>query len=82
METLISKTAHCGGAGLGVVRLRPVFANVLPDLKVAQLGDQPGPQQQTQAQRRQAGERRAHGDIAEHAQRAELREELLVEEVV
>ncbi len=35
--------AHGGRAGLLQVRLRPVLANVLADLELAQLLDHPGP---------------------------------------
>ncbi len=48
----------------------PFFADVLPDLKFAQLVDQPRPQRDAQEQRRQAGECRAEGGVPEDAERA------------
>ena len=62
--------------------LRPVFANVLADLKLAQLRDQPGPQRQTKKQRRQRGKRSAKGRVLEHAKRREVAEQLFVEQPI
>jgi hypothetical protein len=42
---MISTPPMVGVPGLLMMRLRAVFADVLADLKLAQLADQPGPQQ-------------------------------------
>ena len=46
-------------------RFRPVFADVLADLKFAQLGDEPRAQRQAQKQRGQRRERGAKRRVSE-----------------
>jgi hypothetical protein len=70
--------AHGRRSGLLLVRLGAFLANDLPDLELAQLPNQPGPQNQTQKQRGEAGKRGAKGDETENAQRAEVMIELFV----
>jgi hypothetical protein len=55
------------------------FPNVLADLKIAQLVDEPRAESDTQEQRRQAGESRARSRIAEDAERADVLVELCIE---
>ena len=62
--------------------LRAFLADVLADLKLAQLADQPRPQRDAQEQRREAGESRAERDVAEDAERADVAVKLFVEEEV
>ena len=61
------------------MRLRALFADVLPDLKLAQLVDQPRAERDAEEQRRQAGERGAEGGVAEDAERADVSLQLFVE---
>ena len=74
--------AHGGGAGFLLVRLGSIFADVLADLKLAQLADQPGAQRDAEEQRGQAGERGAGGDVAEDAEPRDQRRQLFVEQEV
>ena len=74
--------AHGRRAGLLLVRFRTFLADVLADLKLAQLGDQPRTQRDAQEQRRQAGKRRAKRGVAEDAERADVWEKLFVEKVI
>ena len=64
--------AHRRRAGLLLMRLRPVFADVLPDLELAQLANQPGPEDDAKEQSRQARKRRPERDVAEQAKRAKI----------
>src|SRR5262249_54033862 len=74
--------AHRRRARLFLMRFRTVLANVLPDLKFAQPRDQPGPENDAQEKRSQAGERGSERDESEYAEWAYERKELLVEQVV
>ncbi len=74
--------AHGGRAGFLLVRLGSFFANVLADLELAQLGDQPRSQRDAEKQRGQAGEGGARGYVAEDAERRNHRRELFVEQEI
>ena len=76
------QAAHGRRAGFLGVRLGAVFADVLADLKFAQLADQPGPQRDAQQQRRQAGERGPEGRVLEHPERRKVVEQLFEEQPV
>src|SRR6267378_5160475 len=73
---------HRRSAGFFLVLLRPFLADVLSNLQFAQLADQPRPKHQRQKHRRQTRICRAHGDVAEHVQGAEIFLQHMVEEVV
>src|ERR1700683_5191296 len=64
------------------MRFRPILANVLPDLKLAQLGDQPRSQRQTQKERRYRGKGGAKRGVPEHAERREAVKQLFVEQPI
>src|SRR5215472_5109967 len=64
------------------MRLRTFFADVLPDLKLAQPVDEPRPEHDAQKQGREACEARTEGGVAEDAERAHVPVKLLVEKVV
>ena len=55
--------AHGGRARLGLVSLRPVFADVLTNLEFLELPHQPRPQDERKEQGRQTGVSRAKGDV-------------------
>src|SRR5437867_11146601 len=55
------------------MRLRSFLPNLLPDLKLTQTPDQPGPQKQADHQGRDAGIRGAEGDVLENVQYPERR---------
>jgi hypothetical protein len=65
--------AHGGRARLLVMRFRAVLADVLADLELAQLADQPRPQGDGEKQGGEAGKRRPEGGVLEDAERAEVR---------
>ncbi len=75
-------SAHGRRARFLLVRLRPVFPDVLADLKFAQLGDQPRPQRQAQEQRRQCRERGAKRGVLEYAKGREVAKQLFVEQPI
>ena len=75
-------SAHGGRAGLLLVGFRAFLADVLSDLKFAQLVDEPGPQRDAQEQSRDAGERRAEGSVPEDTQRAGIPVKLFVEQEI
>ena len=73
--------AHGRRSGLGLMALRPFLANELADLQVAQPLDHPRTQHQGDHQSREAGERRAHGDVAKHVERMKIALQHVIEEV-
>jgi len=75
-------TAHRRRAALLLVRLRPLFTNVLPYLKLAQLLDDIGPNQQADQQRRQARKHSAKRQVAKNAKQPEVRKQLLVQQPI
>jgi len=74
--------AHRRSAGLLQVRLRPVFAHVLANLKLMQLLNHPGADEQRDQQSRQRGKSGPERKVAEDAERVKEREELFVEQPV
>ena len=64
------------------MRFRAFLTDILPDLKFAQLGDEPRPQRNAKKQRRQAGKRRAERGVAEDAKRADVGKQLFVKKVI
>src|SRR5277367_3501161 len=75
-------TAHGGGSGFFLVRFGAFFADVLLHLQRAQALDDPGAHEQRKQQGGNAGDGGAHGDVAENVERAEVRPQQEVEEVV
>ena len=51
---------------LRLVRLRPLLADVLADLQPAQALDHPGPEDEHEEERGEAGHRGAERDVADH----------------
>ncbi len=74
--------AHGGSAGLLQVRLWPVVADKLADLKLAQLLNHPWTDEQRDQQRRERGKGGAEGEVAEDAKRVKERKELFVKQPV
>src|SRR5580698_9109261 len=74
--------AHGGRAGFLLVRLRAFFADVLADLKLAQLLNDVGADKQAYQQRRQRGEGGPEREIAKDAEWVKERKELFVEQPV
>ena len=74
--------AHGGRAGFFQVRLRPVFADVLADLELAQLLNHLGPDEERDQQRRERGKGRAKREVAEDPERVKERKQLFVEQPV
>ena len=72
---------HRRSASFVQMRFGSVLANRLADLELPQPPDQPGPQDQAQPQRHQAGGGRTERDVAEDAERSEIRKKLLEEKV-
>jgi hypothetical protein len=64
------------------MRLRPVFADILPDLKLAQLLDDPRTYKQRNHQSCAGGERRPKRQIPEDPERMKKRKQLLVKQPV
>jgi len=64
------------------VRLRSVFANVLANLELAQLLNDPGTDEQRDQQRSKRGEGGAKSEIAEDPERGERTKKLFVEQPV
>jgi hypothetical protein len=64
------------------VGLGTFLADVLADLKLPELLDQPGAERDAQKQRGEARESRAHGSVAENAERAYVPVELFVEQKI
>jgi hypothetical protein len=64
------------------VRLGAFFANELADLKFAHLGDEPGAQEDTEEERRDAGEGSPERDVTEDTEAAHSRIKAIVEEVI
>ena len=62
--------------------LRPVLANKLADLELAQLLDHPGTDEQRDQQRRERGKGGAKGEVAEDPERVKERKQLFVEQPV
>ena len=58
------------------------FADVLANLKLAQLANQPRTKDQRQEHRGQAGVNRAHRDVAKNVERAEVAPQNFDEDVV
>src|SRR5688572_3421839 len=63
--------AHRRRARLGAVRLRPFLADDLANLEVADLADEPGPDDQAEDQRAEARRGGAEGDVARDVKEAE-----------
>ena len=61
---------------------RAFFANVLPDLEVAQAADYQGPDDQGSEQGSQTGERCAERDVAKDAERRNIMLQLQVQQPV
>ncbi len=74
--------SHGRGAGFFLVRLRPVLADVLPDLELAQLINHKRPDKQRDQERRKRSKSRPKRDVAEDAERGEVGKELLIEQPV
>ena len=74
--------AHGGRARLLLVRLGPVFADVLADLELTQLLNDVGPDEQGDQQRGERGEGGAEREIAEDPEGVKEREQLFVEQPV
>ena len=74
--------AHGGRAGLLLVLLRPFLADVLADLKFAQLVDDEWPDHQPDEHGSERRKCRAEREEPEDAERPEIGEELLVQEPV
>src|SRR5690349_13784782 len=62
--------------------LGPFLADVLSDLQLAQLADQPRPEYQREEHCGEAGVNRAHGDVPEHVEWREVALQQVVEKVV
>ncbi len=75
-------SAHGGRAGLLLVILRAVFADVLADLELAQLLDHIGTDEQRDHERSERGKGGAKRQIPEDAEGSEVREKLLIKEPV
>ena len=63
---------HRGRSGLGVVRLRAVFPDVLANLEFLELPDQPRPQSQREKQRSQAGVCRPKSNVVKKVENVEV----------
>ena len=74
--------AHGGGPGFFLVRLRPILADILTDLEFAELLDDVRPDEECDEQRREEGKCRTKREIAEDAERAKERVQLLVKQPV
>ena len=74
--------AHGGRAGFFQMRLRPVFADELADLELAQLLNDPGADEQRDEQRRERGKCSAESEVAEDPEGVKERKELFVEQPV
>jgi hypothetical protein len=75
-------STHGWGAGFFLVIFRTLFADVLADLKFAQLLNYEWPDEQSDQHRGEAGKRSAEGQIAEDAERPEVGEEFLIKQPV
>src|SRR6266853_4911469 len=62
--------------------LRTFLANILADLQLAQLADQPGPEHQREKHGGKARVNRANSDVAKYVERAEIFLQDVVEKVV
>ena len=62
--------------------LRTFFADVLPDLELAQTANQPRAKNQREEHRGQAGVDGAHRDVTKNVERAEVAPQNFDEEVV
>src|SRR5258706_997239 len=74
--------AHRRRARFLLMILRPLFANVLPNLQLAQFANQPGPKHQSQKHRGQASVDSANGDVAKYVKRTEIFLQDMVQKVV
>ena len=74
--------AHGGGAGLFLVVLGTVFADVLADLKFAQLLDDEGPDEEGDEHCGETGESGAERQIPEDAEGSEVGKKFLIKEPV
>ena len=73
--------AHGGRSGLGLVRFRPVFADVLANLKFLELPYQPRAQNQGEKQRGQAGVGSPKGNVMKQVEDVEVLMEFEIEVV-
>src|SRR6267154_2414121 len=62
--------------------LRTFLANIMADLQLAQLADQPGPEHQREEHSGKARVNRAKGDVAKYVERAEIFLQDVIEKVV
>src|ERR1700681_4822594 len=62
--------------------LRPFLTNILADLQLAQLANQPGSKYKREKHGGEAGIYRAYGDVAKNVERAEIFLQDMVEKVV
>src|SRR5712672_4602106 len=73
---------HRRGTGLFLMILRTFLANLLADLQLAQLADQPRPEHQRQKHSGQTRVNRPHRDVAKYVEGAEIFLQDVVEQVV
>src|SRR5580692_4431702 len=76
------QSAHGRRARFFLMRLRPLFANVLPDLEIAQPLNHDRPHDQAREKRGEAGKGSAKRQITKNAERREIMIELQVEQPV
>src|SRR5271167_1996377 len=76
------QTAHGRRTRLFLMSLRPFFADVLPDLKIAQALNHDGPDDQAGEKSGEAGEGGAESEIKKNAERRKVMVELQVEQPV
>src|ERR1700678_2786935 len=76
------QTAHGRSTRFFLMRLRTLFANILPNLKVAQSLNHDRPDNQPREKRRQTGKRRAKSQITKNTERRKIMEELQVEQPI
>ena len=74
--------AHGGRARFFLVILRAFFSDVLANLQLAQLADQPRTEHESEKHAGEASVHGAHGDVAKHVERAEIFLQRVIEEVV
>src|SRR5215469_10213841 len=76
--------AHGGSAGFLLMRLRPLLANVLANLELAQPAHDRGAYDQSDEQRGQAGKGSAKCEVTKDSERADMEddESLLVEQPI
>src|ERR1019366_1488429 len=76
------QTAHGRRARLSLMSLRTLFADVLPDLEIAQAPDHDRPHDQAGEKGGEAGERCAESQVAKNTEWRKIMEQLQIEQPV